>query len=172
MRTAAFALVVSIAMAGCAAAQGRRASPHETTSATIDGARITISYGRPYRRGRTIMGGLVPYGRVWATGADEATTISTTKTLRIGGVDLPAGNYSLWTLPSPDRWKLIVNRQTGQWHTQYDRLQDLARLDMTKRQLARPVDQLTISIGKGSTGGGVLTIAWETTEVSIPFAVE
>jgi len=156
---------------GLLAARTRRASPHETTSATIDGALITIAYGRPYMRGRRIMGGLVPYDRVWATGADEATTLATTRAIRIGEATLDAGRYSLWTLPSAGTWTLIVNRQTGQWHTQYDARRDFARIDLATRTLDKPVEQLTISIEKGAHGGGVLAIAWELTEVSVPFTV-
>ncbi len=175
MRVLALLIVAVILSGTCVASTGqrRRISPHETTTAAIDGAEIAVAYGRPSMRGRIIMGGLVPYDHVWATGADEATTLTTTRALKMGGFTLPAGRYTLWTLPSPDRWKLIVNKQTGQWHTQYHESQDLVRLDMDRRQLAAPVEQLTISIDKDRDDlGGVLRIAWETTEVSIPFTVE
>ncbi len=171
MRTFIALLAGAAVSLGCTlTAEGRRASPHETTSAHIDGALITVSYGRPYMRGRTIMGGLVPYDRVWATGADEATTLTTTRAIRIGEVTFGQGRYSLWTLPSAGTWKLIVNRQTGQWHTQYDERQDMARIDLEKRSLDKPVEQLTIAIEKAKHGG-VLSIAWERTEVSVPFTV-
>src|SRR5881394_644312 len=123
-------LVVALALtfATGEARQRPRRSPHETVSGTVGGADLTITYGRPYMRGRTIMGALVPYGHVWCPGADAATTLSTTKPLRIGDLSLAAGSYTLWMLPSADAWKLIVNKETGQFHTQYDAREDLGRV--------------------------------------------
>jgi hypothetical protein len=146
-------------------------SPHETVKATVDGAAISIEYGRPYTRGRKIVGGLVPYDRVWRTGADAATTLTTSKALVIGGATVPAGKVTLYTLPSESGWKLIINKQTGQWGTEYDQAQDLARVDLTKKPLATPVDQLTIAIEPAATGGQ-LKISWETTELTVPFTVK
>jgi hypothetical protein len=146
-------------------------SPHETVKASIDGANIAIEYGRPYMRGRKIMGGLVPYGRVWRTGADSSTTLTTSKPLVIGGATVPAGKVSIYTLPGEDQWKLILNKQTGQWGTEYPEAQDLARVDLTKKTLPSPVDQFTIAIEPQTGGGGVLKLSWETTELSVPFTV-
>jgi hypothetical protein len=146
-------------------------SPHETTKATIDGATITVEYGRPSVRGRKIMGELVPYGQVWRTGADEATTLTTDKAIQIGGTSIPAGKYTLYTLPGANDWQLIVNKQTGQWGTVYDQKQDLARIPL-KKAAAGPVEQLTISIDKNPAGGGVLKIAWENTELTAPLTVK
>ena len=137
-------------------------SPHETVSATVDGAKVSITYGRPYTRGRKIVGGLVPFGRVWRTGADESTTLVTDAPLVIGGASVPAGKVSLYTLPSPQGWKLIINKQTGQWGTEYNEAQDLARVDMATRTLASPIDQFTIKIE-----GGQIKLAWELTEVTV-----
>jgi hypothetical protein len=147
-------------------------SPHETVKATVGGANISIEYGRPYTRGRKIMGGLVPYGRVWRTGADAATTLTTSKDLVIGGTTVPAGKITLYTLPAEDQWKLILNKQTGQWGTEYDQSKDLARVDLSKKALTAPVDQLTIAIEPGSGNAGTLKISWETTELSVPFTVK
>ena len=147
-------------------------SPHETVKATVGSAEISIEYGRPYARGRKIMGGLVPYGRVWRTGADAATTLTTSKALVIGGTTVPSGKITLYTLPGDDQWKLILNKQTGQWGTEYDEKQDLARVDLTKKALPSPVDQLTIAIEPGSGNAGTLKISWETTELSVPFTVK
>src|SRR5689334_13753896 len=108
-----------------AAWQGPAASPPGTAEVSLAGKTVTIKYGRPSMRGRKIMGGLVPYGQVWRTGANEATTLVTPVTLLIGGTTIPAGEYTLWTLPSEGTWKLIVNKQTGQWGTEYDEHQDL-----------------------------------------------
>lgn len=137
-------------------------SPHDTVNAVVDGAKVTITYGRPYMRGRKIVGGLVPYGRVWRTGADQSTTLTTDAPLVIGGAPVPAGKISLYTLPTAAGWKLILNKQTGQWGTEYNEAQDLARVDMTSRTLAAPVDQFTITIE-----GGQLKLAWELTEVAV-----
>lgn len=147
-------------------------SPHETVKSTVGSANISIEYGRPYIRGRKIMGGLVPYGRVWRTGADAATTLTTSKPLVIGGTTVPAGKITLYTLPGEDQWKLILNKQTGQWGTEYDQSQDLARVDLAKQTLTAPVDQLTIAIEPGAGNAGTLKISWETTELSVPFTVK
>jgi hypothetical protein len=138
-------------------------SPHETVSGAVDGAKVSIEYGRPYMRGRKIVGGLVPYGRVWRTGADQSTTLTTDAPLVIGGAAVPAGKVSLYTLPSPQGWKLIINKQTGQWGTEYNEAQDLARVDLKASTLTAPVDQFTIKID-----GGQLKLAWELTELSVP----
>jgi hypothetical protein len=163
------------AVAACAAtvaeAQGQRKSPHETTKATIDGATITIEYGRPSMKGRKVMGELVPYGKVWRTGADEATTLTTDKELQIGGTIVPAGKYTIYTLPGQTEWQLIVNKQTGQWGTEYDQKQDLGRVPLKKNATSAPVEQLTISVDKNPAGGGLLKIAWENTELTAPITV-
>ena len=145
-------------------------SPHETVKATVGGAPISVEYGRPYMRGRKIMGGLVPYDHVWRTGADAATTLSTSKALVIGGATVPAGKVTLFTLPAEAGWKLIISKQTGQGGLEYDQAQDLARVDLTRKPLSAPVDQLTIAI-ESAGAGGVLKISWETTELSVPFTV-
>jgi hypothetical protein len=150
-----------------------RVSPHETITADIDGSDVTIVYGRPYTKDpksgapRKIWGELVPFGTVWRTGADEATLLTTKRPLDIGGTTVPAGTYSLFTLPEQNGGKLIVNKQTGQWGTKYDEKQDLARIDMKKEAADKPVDQFTIAIKKNSAGGGTLTFAWENTQYSV-----
>jgi tRNA A37 threonylcarbamoyladenosine modification protein TsaB len=160
-------------------AQQKRVSPHETVSAVIDGNRITVVYGRPYTKdpksgeARKIWGGLVPHGKVWRTGADEATTLTTQKPIVFGDTTIPAGAYTLYTLPQEDgSAKLIVNKQLGQWGTQYDEKQDLARIDMKKDALEKPLDQLAIAVAKNPSGGGVLKIMWEDTQYSAAFTVQ
>ena len=147
----------------CRCRRSRRAARTRPSAATVDGAKVSITYGRPYMRGRKIVGGLVPYGRVWRTGADESTTLTTDAPLVIGGAAVPAGKVSLYTLPGPQGWKLIINKQTGQWGTEYNEAQDLARVDMATKALTAPVDQFTIKIE-----GGQIKLAWELTEVSVP----
>jgi hypothetical protein len=121
------------------AAQQKRVSPHETVNGRIDGCMVTITYGRPYSKdpktgeARKIWGSLVPYGKVWRLGADEATTLITQKPLVFGETTVPAGAYSLYLLPQEDgSAKLIINKEIGQWGTHYDEAQDLARIDMKK----------------------------------------
>src|SRR5438270_1220123 len=112
-----------------------RVSPHETTKATIQGNEITIVYGRPYTKDpktgekRKIWGSLVPFGKVWRLGADEATLLTTQQPIELGGKPIPAGTYSLFMLPRADGASLIVNKQTGQSGTKYDEKQDLVRVD-------------------------------------------
>lgn len=146
-------------------------SPRDTASATIGDARLTIDYGRPAKRGRTVFGGIVPWNQVWRTGANAATGFTTTRDLVVGGVDVPAGSYTLFTLPSPDGWKLIVNRQTGQWGTDYDASRDLARIDMRTTTVAEPAERFTIAIDPQGSAGGVLRLTWDTTQAYVPFTV-
>jgi Protein of unknown function (DUF2911) len=169
---AAAAIIAAVTLMSIRTLAQPPGSPHETVKAAVAGADISIEYGRPYMRGRKIMGGLVPYGRVWRTGADAATTLTTSKALVIGGTTVPAGKITLYTLPGEDQWKLILNKQTGQWGTEYDQSKDLARVDLTKKALTAPVEQLTIAIEPGAGNGGTLKISWETTELSVPFTVK
>jgi len=149
--------------------KSKRPSPPGQASVTLKGKAITIDYSRPSMRGRKIMGALVPYGKVWRTGANEATTLTTPIDLEIASVKVPAGKYTLWTLPSEGTWKLVINKQTGQWGTEYDEKQDLARVDMLKRpNLDKPVEQFTISFDKKSDDSADLLLEWETTSVSVP----
>jgi hypothetical protein len=163
-------------------AQEKHISPHETISSVIDGNRVTLIYGRPYTKSpktgemRKIWGGLVPYGKVWRTGADEATTIITQKPIIFGDVTIPAGAYTLRTLPNEDGTaKLIINKQLGQWGDgpgAYDESQDVARIDLKKESLDTPVNQFTMGIAKNPAGGGILKMSWENTEFSAPFTVQ
>jgi hypothetical protein len=148
-----------------------RLSPHESATVAVDGARITITYGRPTMRGRKIYGGLVPFDRVWMPGADEATKFETSAPLQFGDFKLPAGAYTLYTLPREKSWTLIINRQTGQFHTVYPASQDLAKLPMTLETLATPLERLSIEAVPRPTGGGAVRIEWDTTRASAPFTV-
>ncbi len=169
--------VTSVALT-IALAQQKRVSPTETAKATIDGADVSISYGAPYTKDpktgepRKIWGSLVPYGKVWRTGANEATTLTTSKNLQFGSLSVPAGTYTLYTQPEESGGKLIINKQTGQWGTKYDQSQDLGRADLTKKDLSSPVDQFAIAIDQNSGGGGVIRLRWEKTEFSAPFTVK
>src|SRR5215470_13281879 len=130
--------------------KSQRPSPPGTTDCTINGKKVSIAYSRPFLKGRHVGQELAPYGKVWRTGANEATTLTTEVDLNISGTKVPAGKYTLWTLPAEGAWKLIINKQTGQWGTKYDESQDLARIDMKKTSLPQTVEQFTISFDKKS----------------------
>jgi Protein of unknown function (DUF2911) len=168
---AAVAAVLAVPGAALVAAQQKRASPHETVKAVVDGANVSITYGRPYVKGRKIFGGLEPYGRVWRLGADEATILESDKMLMFGPHHLNPGKISLWAFLDEKQWKLVLNRQVGQWGTDYAPGQDIGRVDMRMEKLATPVEQLTITIDKNPAGkGGVLVVQWENTKASVPFS--
>ena len=150
---------------------GRGGSPHVRTEWTIAGANISIEYGRPFLKGRTIGKDIVPHGFVWRAGADEATTLKTDRALTIGTLNVPAGTYTLWVMPTADKWQLIVSKKTGQWGTEYDEAQDLGRVDMKLEKATATVDQHTISID-AQGGGGVLKIEFGTAKASVPISVK
>ncbi len=145
-------------------------SPRDTVRAEIGSAHLMVDYGRPFKRGRVIFGGVVPWDRVWRTGANAATQLSTDVALTVGGRTIPAGRYSLWSIPTPRGATLIVNRKTGQWGTEYDAGHDVARLDLTRESLPEPVDQFTIAIEPAGRGG-VLRLSWDTTSYLVPFTI-
>jgi len=159
-------------------------SPHETISAVIGdrrtGDRVTITYGRPYTKSprtgemRKIWGGLVPWDKPDRLGADEATLLITQQPLQIGDIAVPAGAYTLYTVPSENGpSKLAFSTNIGKWGIPVDTTHDLARFDLVKTTLATPVDQLTIAVENDKdTGGGVIKIQWETTQFALPFTVK
>jgi hypothetical protein len=147
-------------------------SPRDTVRvANAGGASLWVDYGRPGKRGREIFGNVVPYGAVWRTGANAATQFRTDKTLDFGGVVVPAGFYTLWTIPSRDGWKLVVNSETGQWGTEHEAEKDLYTIDMKLSSLPEPVERFTITIEPGAQGG-VLNLDWDTTRASAAFTVK
>jgi Protein of unknown function (DUF2911) len=147
-------------------------SPPDTVRSSIGAAKIEVAYSRPYKRGRVIFGSdVVPWNHVWRTGANAATQFTTSSDLMFGNTLVPAGKYTLWTLPTPAGAKLIINSQTGQWGTDYNMARDFARLDLTTKTLTQPVDQFTIAVVPQGTGG-VLRFSWDTTEYSIPFTIK
>ncbi len=174
-KTAVFLALAAVVILGCrgARAQGRR-SPHERTPAvTVDGAEMFIEYGRPYTRGRQIFGSLVRYDDVWCPGADEATYLSTSKPLKVGKLSLPAGEYSLWILPTENEWTLIFNKDAHTFHTSYRSRSDFGRVPMQKETLPANVEQLTFTVEQSAGGaGGRIAMSWATTRVSVPFTVE
>ena len=160
-----------------------RVSPQETVTADIDGNSLKLVYSRPYSKDpksgeiRKIWGKLVPYGKVWRTGANEATLFTTAQPIVLGGTEIPAGTYSLFTLPvESGTSKLIINKKTGQWGIPYkeqsEATNELARIDLKKDTLDKTVDQFTMAIEPNPAGGGVLKMMWENTGFSVPFTIK
>lgn len=164
------ALMIAMVAVGLAAQELQKAplSPPGTASMKFDdGKTVTIDYSRPSMRNRKIFGGLVPYGQIWRTGANAATSLKTDVDLTIGGAAVPAGSYTLFTIPSETGWKLIINKQTGEWGTDYDEKQDLARVDMKVAKNATPTEQFTISLDKTGGSAATLKLAWADTTASV-----
>src|SRR5687768_158425 len=126
----------AIAMASVAAQQEKpkiKPSQHGTVSQQIADTVITIDYNRPVARGRELFGKLVPYGRIWCPGADDATTVEVSTAVTVEGKALPAGKYSLWTEPNADQWTVIFSKSANVWHTRYPEGQDALRVQVTPR---------------------------------------
>ena len=153
-------LVIGIALwIVLSACEGTRKSPHEN----VAGENIKLSYGRPYKKGREIYGGLVSYGSVWRTGADEATQITFEKNGTFGGQPVKAGSYSLYTIPGKEKWTIILNSQTGQSGTEYNKSKDVLRVDAAVRALDSVVEQLTLRFDSTN-----MYIEWDKTQVYLP----
>src|SRR5262245_14317037 len=146
-------------------------SPRDSVVTTVAGAALWIAYGRPGKRGRIIYGQVVPYGEVWRTGANAATQFRTDKALDFGGTVVPAGFYTLWTVPGRDGWKLRFNGETGQWGTAHNNDKDLYTVDMKVSQLPAAAERFTISVTP-SDQGGTLNMDWDTTRASVAFTVK
>lgn len=161
--------IVIAAVAAIVVAQGSKPAspPGEATLKFDDGKTVNVQYSRPSMRGRKIFGDLVPYNEVWRTGANAATSLKTNVALNIGGANVPAGSYTLYTLPGQSAWKLIINKQTGQWGTDYSQGQDLARVDMKVSQRSSPLEQFTISFDKTGGDSATLKLEWDTTVASV-----
>ncbi len=144
-------------------------SPAAMTEVSLDGAKITIHYNSPAMRGRVIMGGLVPYGKEWRTGANPATSFVTTGNLKIGTLTVPAGSYTLFTLPAAPGtpWLLIVSKKTGEWGIPYPEGNDLGRTPMHSATLPAPQESMTISFEDTKKNSTELHIKWETTDESV-----
>jgi hypothetical protein len=167
---AALCLIAGVAVAQHGEAK-KPLSPPTKAEATIGGKSLTINYSAPSKRDRAIMGALVPYGKVWRTGANAATTLKTDSDVMIGKLHVPAGTYTLFTIPGEKEWTLIVNKQTGQWGTNYDEGQDLGRVTMAVKPVKSPVETFTIGIKPGAAKNATLSMAWENVEASVPVTV-
>jgi len=151
-----------------AACQGNKPSPAESASCDLGGGKtVKTNYSSPRMKGRKIYGGLVPYGEVWRTGANEATTFVASSDITVGGKSVPAGSYTIFTVPNADKWTLIINKKTGEWGIPYKYESDeLGRVDMKVSKLSAPVENFKISYEK-SGSGCTMNIDWETTRASV-----
>lgn len=148
---------------------GKGGSPHVRTQWMIDGANISVEYGRPALKGRS-EATLMPTGRVWRMGADEQTTLVTDKPLKFGTVSVPAGTYGLHAMVGDPNWQLIVSKRDKGWGIPYPEGQDLGRVPMTMGKTAKPVELLTISVDD-TPAGGVLRVEWGSKSATVPFTV-
>jgi hypothetical protein len=146
----------------------KRPSPSASAACDLGGGlTINTKYSSPRMKGRKVYGDLVPFGQVWRAGANEATTFVTSGDLVVGGKTVPAGSYTIFTVPAADKWTLIINKKTGEWGIPYKYESDeLARVDMKTSKLPAPVENFTIAYDK-SGNGCTLRMDWETTRASI-----
>ena len=151
-----------------AACQGGKPSPAASASCDLGGGKtIKTDYSSPRLKGRKMIGEHEPYGQVWRTGANEATTFVTSADINVGGKAVPAGSYTIFTIPNPDKWTLIINKKTGEWGIPYKYESDeLVRVDMKVSTLPSPVENFTIAYDK--TGAGcTMRLDWDTTRASV-----
>ncbi|MBL7964583.1 MAG: DUF2911 domain-containing protein [Flavobacteriales bacterium] len=159
-----------------AKAQTKKASPEETVTFALGDAQITINYSRPYKKGRTIFGGLVPYGEVWRTGANEATTFTVNRSLNFGGTVVPAGVYTVWSRPDADSWEIYLNSDSYSWGVDFDQkaqrdpAKDVAVFRSEVRHMPTPQEQFEISV---NTAGdpAELTLTWDDVQVAVPITL-
>jgi Protein of unknown function (DUF2911) len=150
-----------------AACQGRPSPPASASCDLGGGKTIKTDYSSPRLKGRKVIGEQDPYGQVWRTGANEATTFVTSADISVGGKAVPAGKYTIFTVPNPDKWTLIINKKTGEWGIPYKYESDeLVRIDMKVSKLPLPVENFTIAYDK-SGSGCVLRLDWDTTRASV-----
>jgi len=147
--------------------KSKRPSPPATAKCELAGGKsITIDYSSPRKKGRVIFGDLVPYGQVWRAGANEATTFVTSGDVMVGSTHVPAGSYTIFTIPEKDKWTLVISKTTGEWGTAYSgEKDDLARVPM-KVASGAAMENFTISLDKGAKGC-TLKMAWDTTVASV-----
>lgn len=164
----------AILFTAAASAQMGGGKPSPAASATCDlgGKTIKTDYSSPRMKGRKIYGDLVPFGQVWRTGANEATTFVASADVVVGGKTVPAGSYTIFTVPNADKWTLIINKKMGEWGIPYKYESDeLARVDMKASKLPAPVENFTIAYDK-SAGGCTLRMDWETTRASVDISAK
>lgn len=168
------AVVISLTLlfaSGASAQRGRFTSPAAVVKQTIGGAEFQVDYYAPSMHGRKVMGGLVPFGEVWCTGANIATGFTLGADIQMGTLKLPKGEYSIWTLPTAQEWTLILNKETGQFHLNYNATLDFGRTKMELKTLPEPVETFRVELRDEGGKKGRLALMWENTEASIPFTV-
>ncbi len=148
------------------------ASPAASAEVSLNGKDIKITYNSPRMRGRKIMGGLVPYGEVWRTGANPATTLTTAANLKIGTLTVPAGTYTLFTLPSEGQWLFIVSKKTGEWGIPYPEGNDLGRTPMEGKTLSEPQENMSISFENTKGNTTELHVKWEKADEYVTVTAE
>src|SRR6266536_4949257 len=173
MKQMSLAILFTLAFCIVAAAQqdkSQRPSPPAQAQCKLsDGKTITVDYSSPRMKGRKIFDDLVPYGQVWRAGANEATTFVSTAGLTVEGKDVPAGSYTIFTLPTQDKWTLIINKHTGEWGVPYKyESEELARVPMSVSSASSPVENLTIAFDQ-SGSACTLKLNWESTQASVKF---
>lgn len=169
-RIALLAVITFLAATVCFAQMGGGSRPSPAASATCDlggGKTIKTDYSSPRLKGRKMIGEHDPYGKVWRTGANEATTFVNSADVVVGGKTVPAGSYTIFTIPEPDKWTLIINKKTGEWGIPYKYESDeLSRIAMKVSKLPSPVEDFTISYEK-SGNGCTMNLDWDTTRASV-----
>jgi hypothetical protein len=171
LSAALLTVVVTSAVGGAQRPEPPRVRPSQRGSVSqhIADTTITLDYSRPVARGRELFGTLVPWGRIWCPGADDATTIQVTSAIKIEGKDLPAGKYSLWTEPKPEHWTMILNREHAAWHTRYPEGHDQLRVEVKPRNGSH-METLAFYFPVVDGRKGELVLHWGT--VIVPLAVE
>ncbi len=155
-----FSIVVFLGLGACS--QEKPVSPHET----VTGTDISVRYGRPFKKGRDIFGGLIPYGKIYRCGADSATTVTFDRDASFGGKPVKAGTYTLFVIPNKESWTIILNGQLGQWGAySYDKNKDkdVLHVDVPVKKTGNVVEQLSIRLPPSA-----IIIEWDQTQVSIP----
>jgi hypothetical protein len=156
--------------------QTKKSSPEDKVLFSQGDVKLEVFYNRPYKKGRTIFGDLIPYGQVWRTGANEATTFTTNKKLLIGGKELPAGKYTLWTVPNETSWNVIFNKKMYGWGVGFngkasqDPKEDALQTEVPVELLPQTVEQFTIAFEQGETIN--MTLIWDATRVVVPIEVQ
>ena len=159
-------LMLAIAASAQMGGEKRPSPPAKAECKFSDGKSIHVAYSSPRAKGRKIYGGLVPFGEPWRTGANEATTFVNDADVTIGGKAIPAGSYTLFTVPAQDKWTLIISKKTGEWGIPYPEGQDLGRYDMSVSKTAAPVENFTISFHEMGTGCHMY-LDWENTRATV-----
>ena len=148
-------------------------SPHETAMSMVGDAHIHIDYSSPGARGRTIFGELIPFGKLWRAGANNATSIETNKDLLINGQTLSAGKYGFFVIPNEEKWTLIFNTRWDVHGTdKYMEKEDVLRIEVVPSTLEKIQEHLKYQVGKNDISNGIISMAWEKTKVEIPFQVK